>query len=302
MTVRGKPTTTTSLAKTTQTWLLSLLSAAMVGCSALERLESRLIFQPTGQQLASGSRDRHLMADVWIEFESGATGGKARLHGLLQEAEMPATGAPVVLYLHGARWDIESSAFRLRSLGELGFDVLGIDYRGFGKSFAERPSEIMAYEDAQAAWRWLAARYPDRPRYIYGHSLGGAIAIDLASKVEDERGTIVEGTFTSIADVFSSLPIGWLPVSPLISQRFAAVEKVANIGSPLLVVHGSRDRQIKPELGQQLFEAAGSNKRFLLVDGGTHRNTLAQSLTLYRAALADLFDLRSRAGQSVAVE
>jgi alpha-beta hydrolase superfamily lysophospholipase len=155
-----------------------------------------------------------------------------------------------MLYLHGARYNVTGSAPRMRRMQELGFSVLAIDYRGFGKSTNELPSEKSAYEDARAAWDWLAKTYPDRPRYIFGHSLGGPIAINLATEVADERGTIVESTFTSIADVVSSSPQwGWMPVSLLITQRFEAVRKVGKIGSPLLVVHGDEDRLILPDLG-----------------------------------------------------
>ena len=106
--------------------------------------------------------------------------GKAeRLHGLW----LPHTkaSAPVLLYLHGARWNVAGSSGRVRRMQELGFSVLAIDYRGFGKSSAGLPSEQTAAEDARAAWDWLAREYPGRPRYIFGHSLGGAIAIDLAA-------------------------------------------------------------------------------------------------------------------------
>ena len=119
--------------------------------------------------------------------------------------------------------------------------MLAIDYRGFGKSSPDLPSENMAYEDAHAAWDWLAAQHPGQPRYIFGHSLGGAVAIELASRVDDEAGTIVEGTFTSIADVVSTMKWGWLPLSALITQPFESVQKVARLGSPLLVVHGTKD-------------------------------------------------------------
>jgi alpha-beta hydrolase superfamily lysophospholipase len=170
--------------------------------------------------------------------------------------------------------------------------VLAIDYRGFGKSTPGLPSEDMAYEDARAAWDWLAAKYPDRPRYIFGHSLGGAIAIDLAAQVTDERGTIVESTFTSIADVASTMKWGWLPIAPLITQRFDAVDKVAKIGSPLLVVHGDGDNLIRSELGRKLYEAAQGRKRFVLVEGGTHHSTMSVGFAQYREALHDLFKLR----------
>jgi pimeloyl-ACP methyl ester carboxylesterase len=198
----------------------------------------------------------------------------------------------VLLYLHGARWNVSGSAPRIRRMQELGFSVLAIDYRGFGKSTPGLPSEETAYEDARAGWDWLAARYPQRQRYIFGHSLGGAVAIDLAAAVPDERGTIVEGTFTSIRDVASTMKWGWLPIGPLISQRFEAVRKVARVGSPLLVVHGDQDRTIQSELGRKLYEAAQGRKRFLLVEGGSHYSTMAVGLSRYREALAELFSLR----------
>jgi uncharacterized protein len=150
----------------------------------------------------------------------------------------------------------------------------------------------MAYEDARAAWEWIGAHKPGQPRYIFGHSLGGAIAIDLAASVDDEHGTIVEGTFTSIPDVASTFKWGWLPIGPLITQRFASVEKVERIGSPLLVVHGTNDSLIRSELGQKLFDAAKGKKRFVLVEGGSHHSTMSIGRAQYREAIQQLFSLR----------
>jgi hypothetical protein len=137
----------------------------------------------------------------------------------------------------------------------------------------------------------LAQKYPNRPRYVFGHSLGGAIAIDLASKVEDEQGVIVEGTFTSIADVASSMKWGWLPVGPLITQRFDSLHKIERVKTPVLVVHGTRDGLIPPSLGQALFERARSTKRLVLVEGGSHYSTNSLGAGQYRTALRELFGL-----------
>ncbi|MDP3835392.1 MAG: alpha/beta hydrolase, partial [Hydrogenophaga sp.] len=146
---------------------------------------------------------------------------------------------------------------------------------------------------------WLGEKYPGRPRYIFGHSLGGAIAIELAAQVKDEAGTVVEGTFTSIPDVVSTFKWGWLPVSLLITQRFEAVRRVPEIGSPLLVVHGGDDRLIQPELGRKLFEAATGRKAFVLVEGGSHHNTNSVGQAQYRTALASLFGLGRGGGINV---
>ena len=268
---------------------LTLAVAVSVGCATLDAKQREWIFQPSDRSWG-GAPSTEGMQDVWIEFNSDASGKAERLHGLW----LPHTkaSAPVLLYLHGARWNVAGSSGRIRRMQELGFSVLAIDYRGFGRSSAGLPSEATAAEDARAAWNWLAEQHPDKPRYIFGHSLGGAIAIDLARQVPDEKGTIVEGTFTSIPDVVSTFKWGWLPVSPLITQRFESIRKVADIGSPLLVVHGSDDSLIRPALGRQLYEAAREPKQFVLVEGGSHHNTNSVGQRQYREAVASLFHLK----------
>jgi alpha-beta hydrolase superfamily lysophospholipase len=279
-------------------WKLFAATAAVlaglltVGCGTLDERQRAWIFQPSDRSWGGSASLAEDMENVWIEFGSTITGQPVKLHGLWLPAENRAAEAPILLYLHGARWNVAGSSPRIRRMQELGFSVLAIDYRGFGKSTPGLPSEDMAYEDARAAWDWLASRHPERPRYIFGHSLGGAVAIDLASKVDDERGTIVEGTFTSIPDVASSMKWGWLPVGPLITQRFESVRKVAKVGSPLLVVHGDSDNLINSQLGRKLFDAAKGNKRFVLVEGGSHHSTMSVGLGKYREALAELFSLR----------
>lgn len=272
---------------------LATALALLAGCATLDEKQRVWIFQPSDRSWSGGVYAAESMEDVWIDFHSTEDKEDVRLHGLWAQHENFAANpqAPVLLYLHGARWNVTGSAFRMRRMEELGFSVLGIDYRGFGQSTKRLPSERTASEDARAAWDWLAQRYPDRPRYIFGHSLGGAIAIDLATQVSDEKGTLVEGTFTSIPDVVSTFKWGWLPVSLLITQRFESVKRVPDIGSPLLVVHGTDDKLILPELGQRLYEAARQPKALVMVEGGSHHNTNSVGQAQYRAALADLFGL-----------
>ncbi len=277
-------------------WILFAAATAVtlftLGCSTLDEKQRSWIFQPSDRAWGGSASLADGMDDQWIDFKSKITGQPVKLHALWLAADKPRPQGPVLLYLHGARWNVEGSAGRIRRMQDHGFSVLAIDYRGFGKSSSGLPSEEMAYEDARAAWDWLAKKYPDQPRYIFGHSLGGAIAIDLASKVSDEEGVIVEGTFTSIPDVASSMKWGWLPLGPLITQRFESVNKVSKIGSPLLVVHGAGDNLIKSELGRKLFEAAQGKKHFLLVDGGSHYSTMMVGHAKYREALDQLFSLR----------
>jgi alpha-beta hydrolase superfamily lysophospholipase len=272
-------------------WLVATLlgCALLAGCAALDQQQRRWIFQPSDRTWAGGLAAAEGMQDTWIEFHSREQDTAVRLHGLWLGQADPA--APVLLYLHGARFDVRGSAPRMRRMHELGFAVLGIDYRGFGRSSAGLPSETLAAEDARAAWDWLARQHPQARRYVFGHSLGGAIAVQLAAAVQDEAGLIVEGSFTSIPEVVRTFKWGWLPLGPLITQRFDAAARIAEVGAPVLVVHGSEDQLIRPELGRALFEKAQPPKRFLLVEGGSHHNTNSIGQAQYREALAGLFGL-----------
>jgi len=274
-------------------WLLAACAFAVVlaGCATLDEKQRQWIFQPSAGQPAWLPSNSDGLQDVWIEHRSAESGNMLRLHALWMPQQR--ADAPVLLYLHGARRNVWGSTFRMRNMHQLGFAVLALDYRGFGQSSAELPSEAGVLEDSRAAWEWLAREQPQRPRYIFGHSLGGAIAVQLATEVHDARGLIVEGTFTSIADVFRSFKWGWLPVTPLITQRFDSAQKIAQVRVPVLVVHGSEDSLIRPELGRALYERAPAPKRFVLVEGGTHYSTNGIGQALYRDALRELFGLDS---------
>lgn len=276
-------------------WWLHALGAAVLafglfaGCTTLDEQQRKWIFQPSDRTWWGGLAAAEGMQDIWIDFDSRTSGERTKLHGLW--LAQPRSDAPVLLFLHGARYDVRGSAHRMRRMHGLGFAVLGVDYRGFGRSTPALPSEAMAQEDARAAWDWLAAQHPQARRFVFGHSLGGAIAVQLAAETGDAAGLIVEGGFTSIPDVFSSFKWGWLPVGPFITQRFDAVRSIERIRVPVLVVHGTEDRLIHPELGRALYERAPQPKRFVLVDGGTHHNTNAVGQPQYRQALFELFGL-----------
>ena len=263
--------------------------ALQVGCATLDERQRDWIFQPGDRTWAGGLAAAEGMDEVWIDFQPQPAAAPVRLHALWLPQADP--NAPVLLYLHGARYDVRGSAPRMRRLHELGFAVLGVDYRGFGRSSPGLPSEATAAEDARAAWDWLARQHPQSRRFIFGHSLGGAIAVNLASEVGDEAGLIVEASFTSIPDLVSTFRWGWLPLSPLISQRFDALSRVDKVGSPLLVVHGNQDQLIPYRLGQALYDRAQSPKRFVLVEGGTHHNSNVVGRAQVREAMRELFSL-----------
>ena len=279
--------------------LLGLSAAiAAAGCGTLAEKERELTFR-----VVPGDAGWYAGMPAGIKEMNLAVQGEGRtqhINAWWWPASEP--GAPAVLYLHGSRWNLTGQLFRIEQLREFGFSVLAIDYRGFGKSDGDLPSEDSVYEDARVAWERLAQLQPDAAkRFVYGHSLGGAVAIDLAAHLSGEatqsgtavpvRGLIVESSFTTLADIARALTYPWLPVQLLLSQKFDSLEKIGRVRMPVLIVHGAGDRYVPSSFSLALYDAAPEPKKLLLIDGGTHNNSMRAGSTEYRKAIEELFGL-----------
>ncbi|MDU8360328.1 alpha/beta hydrolase [Pseudomonas syringae group sp. J309-1] len=281
----------------TWTCMLVFIIGLPVGCSVLEHTERELVFriEPGTASWYSG-----LPANVQeLELKAPQFGLSQSIHGWWWPANRK--DAPAVLYLHGSRWNLTGQLFRIEELHALGFSVLAIDYRGFGESRGPLPSESTVYEDARIAWERLKLLQPDASRrLIYGHSLGGAVAVDLAAELGRDtqdgtqpaqaRGLIIESTFTTLADVATAVATNYtsLPVRWLLSQKFDSVDKIADIHMPVLIVHGMDDRYVPPRFSEELFAAAQEPKKLLLVPGGTHNNSMRVGRQAYSQAIQAL--------------
>ena len=135
-------------------------------------------------------------------------------------------------------------------------------------------------------------------RYLYGHSLGGAVAIDLAARVApgEAAGLITEATFTSVPDVVAASAYGWLPVGFLITQRFDALEKIRKVGLPKLIMHGTADGVVPHAMGDALYAAATEPKRLVKFDGASHSGIAWGSAEQYRQAVAAFVESMSKGG------
>jgi len=295
-------------------WIMYACMAAVivglpVGCAALQHKERELLFniEPGTASWYSG-----LPAGVQ-EFELKAPdfGALQNIHAWWWPAPRP--DAPAILYLHGSRWNLTGQLFRIEQLRAMGYSVLAIDYRGFGQSKGQLPSETTVYEDARVAWERLKVLQPDASkRLIYGHSLGGAVAIDLAAELGRDaqvdgtpvqaRGLIIESTFTTLADVATAVAKTSLPVRWLLSQKFDSVDKIADIHMPVLIVHGTSDPYVPPRFSEELYQAAQEPKNLLLVPGGTHNNSMALGRQAYSQAIDALLKAATPAVHAVVPE
>jgi fermentation-respiration switch protein FrsA (DUF1100 family) len=177
-----------------------------------------------------------------------------------------------LLFLHGNAGNASHRLPNAAELFALGTSVLLLDYRGYGLSDG-RPSEDGAYLDARAGHEWLieTAGIPEERIVVFGRSLGGAVAVDLAQD-RPLAGVILESTFTSLADMAAEI-LG-RPISVLVRGRFDSESKIGALGAPLLAFHGDRDEIVPYSLGRKLFEAAPGRKAFETISGAGHNDTV----------------------------
>ena len=256
--------------------------AILGGCAYISEKQGEWIFRPTKQEWRWGGTSRYPIEEQWITVGDGQ-----KLHGWFIPG--PRADSPAVLYLHGARWNLSASVTRIDRWRQLGFAVLAVDYRGFGKSTDVAPSEAYAYEDAEAAWKHLGTLAPGRKRYIVGHSLGGAIAAELARREPSASGLVLEATFTSVKDMIDESPWGFLPVGLILTQRFDTLAKVSQLNMPVLVTHGTNDSIVPFHMGERLYDAVRAPKRFIRVEGAGHHNLSGAGFSDYQQAVKELF-------------
>jgi pimeloyl-ACP methyl ester carboxylesterase len=269
---------------------LALVGLTAAGCVILEAKERELVYRAV-RDYTRTPRDAGLaFDDVWIDVRREAGEGRERVHAWWVPSGR--AEAPAILYLHGIRWSLGNNLFRIARWNALGFDVLAIDYRGFGRSDGELPSETQIYADARAAWAELARRVPlpDR-RFIYGHSLGAAVALELAANVDDAAGVIAEAGFTSLADVVAEY---YAPLDFLITQKFDALSRARTLKAPALFVHGTADRLVPPFMSEKLYEAAPQPKTLHLIEGAGHGNWNGTGLDGYRRVVLEFVDSARR--------
>lgn len=179
--------------------------------------------------------------------------------------------APTVLLLYGNGQCAQTSGGVVYLLQQLGCNVLTPDYAGYGMS-GGKPSEQSLYDTANAAWAHLKQRPGiDHDRlYILGWSLGGAVAIDLASR-ENPRGLITISTFTTARAMASQLmPV--VPMGMLLRHKFASIDKIEHVKCPLLLIHGQRDSIVPSTMAEALAERARSPKQLLILPESDHND------------------------------
>jgi pimeloyl-ACP methyl ester carboxylesterase len=189
-----------------------------------------------------------------------------------------------IVHFHGNTETVEDNAALARELAKKGFEVVLVEYRGYGhaKTPGFSPTERGLYEDAEAVLDVLAARGtgPDRVA-LWGQALGAGVAAEMALRGRGSRLELV-APFTSTVDLAARV-VPFVPLTWIMVDRFDTLAKAPRITTPALVVHGDIDDVIPVEQGEAIAKAL-PNATFMKIAEGRHDNLYKSAATV--AALA----------------
>lgn len=176
----------------------------------------------------------------------------------------------LLIYFHGNAGNIYHRIPSLLQIHNTGVSVIGVSYRGYGKSEGD-PSEEGIYLDGEAIYQHAVERmgFSKENIILFGRSIGTAVAINIAQN-KQLRGIILVTPLTSGSDLAKAIGLG--AVASLAEGSFNNITKVENIKSPLLVIHGTSDRIIPYSMGREIFDRANVKKEFVKIDGANHNN------------------------------
>ena len=250
--------------------LIALAVALVLGCVVfvygLRWFELFITFHPvrlTAHETESPAEGAEI---VWFNSADGT-----RLNGWFFESQArPATAT--IIFFHGNGGNISNVGWLGQRFAKHGFNVLLFDYRGYGASDGVAADESGLYADGDAAVAFLVKNKGIRPEQIvlYGHSLGTTVAADVASR--GNYGAVVLESGLSSASSLAASALPWLPARLhfLGRNRFESARKLANVKSPILIVHGDPDRTIPTDEAHRLFASANEPKKLLILPGAGH--------------------------------
>jgi fermentation-respiration switch protein FrsA (DUF1100 family) len=229
----------------------------------LTQLERLLTFKPN--KINHGALENIAHNRVRFGYEFGLD---------LDGAWMPQNSAAAVLFIHGNRHNLTRFAEHYLLFSSLGISCFAFDYPGYGQSKGA-PSEASLYSSARAAHSYMCTSLGLQPRNIaiYGCSLGGAVAVELACNATAGC-LITESTFTNSRDMAKHL-YPFLPIRHLLPTRFANDHRIDGITIPKLLIHGDNDERVPLHMAKALFERARDPKRLHIVQKADHINCIA---------------------------
>ena len=181
-----------------------------------------------------------------------------------------------ILFLHGNAGSLEDRIYKLNFLGNLDVNFLIIAWRGYSGS-SGKPSEFGLYQDAKSALNWLNSKgITDNKIVLYGESLGTSVAIEVGQN-RNFAGIILEAPFTSMIDI-GKKHYPFFPVKLLLKDKYVSKNKIKNIKSPVLVMHGKEDKIVPFYMGKKIYDLANQPKFKYFPDDDDHMMNFDENL------------------------
>lgn len=197
--------------------------------------------------------------NVYFESKSGN-----KLQGWIFKADDEINTGISILFLHGNAGSILSHVTIVKPLVEKGFNVFLFDYSGFGFSEGKAKRNILP-EDAQSALDFYLEQIEckDKKVIIYGQSLGGHLAIEVAKNNQEKiKGLVIEGAFTNHDEIGSYAFKPGFIAKMMIREFYNGLKNIKKLNIPVMVIHSINDETIPFFMGEKLFKAANSPKQF----------------------------------------
>ena len=247
----------------------------------LDTLHNSLLFYPTKEFFSSPAQEGIIYEEVFLETLDGQ-----ELYGYFLPARSQTS--KTVIYLHG---NAENVSIWYTACTEIQKQVLAnfliVDYRGYGKSTG-KPTIEGVILDAQAMYKFLIDRgYNADDISLYGRSIGGAIAIELATR-EKVRSVVVQSSFTSLKEIAKEL-YPFVPEVLVKNNYWNSVEQIKKINIPVLISHGDKDEIIPVSHSHKLYESANDPKKLIILRGATHNEISNYLNEEYFEVLTELF-------------
>lgn len=189
----------------------------------------------------------------------------------------------VILYFHGNADNLERWGYMSEDFTSRGYDVIMMDYRGFGKSDG-KATEANMYEDAKTIYAYASEKYDPQDIIVYGRSIGSGVATQLASQ-NKVKSLFLETPFYSLEDVVKQ-KYPYVLLLFKLQFEFPNYSNIESLEIPIHIFHGTKDRVVPFESAEKLKGLLKDSDTFLTLDGAGHKNI--GSFEAYQKELSSL--------------
>lgn len=239
-------------------WIILVLLALLI---IAYFIQEKLIFKP--EKLPADFEYKYTapFEELFFEVEPGV-----RINGLHFYREKP---RGLILYFHGNTRSIKGWARYAKDFYRYNYDVVLVDYRGFGKSTGKR-SELKLHSDMQFVYDTLAEKYPQDHLIMYGRSMGSGFATKLAAE-NNPRYLILDAPYYSFKKVAERY-LPFLPIRFVLRYHLRTDRWIANVHCPIYILHGTRDWLIPIAHSEKLQQINAKHTTLIRINGGGHNN------------------------------